>query len=185
MGRGVSVVNWDGDKLTPHTTLTCVGKCHSVGVMSPRTLCACDLTRKSVSVVRVTDDTVTDILRKPEEVTSATPSAVAVIGDRVIVRYLDPVALCQTLVVYENGVSSPGTVVDTPAGLQNVTTLSSDGVSRFLVCDGSKSLFILDLNGKLCSNLSIGTDSWVQDCTVGDGKFLVGCWNGDIVIMSP
>ena len=178
--RGVSLVSWEDNRLTPQPTLKCVDECNSVGVMSPHTLCACDRDSRSVSVISVTDDTVTARLSKPEEVRDKEPWRTAVLGDSVLVRYEG-----DNLVVYENGVSSPGTMVTWPAGLQSVWGMSSDGVSRFLVCGGdSKAVWTLDVSGKLCDKINVDTDS-VVDCTVMDGKLWVGCYNGDIVIMSP
>ncbi len=179
--RGVSVVSWEDNRLTPQATLECVGECHSVGVMSPHTLCACDGGSESVNVVSVTDDTVTARLSKPEEVRDKEPYKTAVLGDSVLVAYQD-----DNLVVYDNGVSSPGTMVTWPAGLRSLAMygMSSDGVSRFLVCE-EKAVFTLDVNGRLCDKINIDTDSQAWDCTVVDGKLLVGCYNGDIVVLSP
>ena len=113
--RGVSVVSWEDNRLTPQPTLECVGTCYSVGVMSPHTLCACDRDSRSVSVVSATDDTVTARLSKLEEVRDKKPRRTAVLGDSVLVKYEG-----HNLVVYENGVSSPGTMVTWPAGLQSM-----------------------------------------------------------------
>ena len=129
--RGVSVVSWEDNRLTTRPVLECVGTCYSVGVISPQTLCACDRDSGSFSVISVTHDTVTARLNKPEEVRDKIPWRTAVLGDSVLVRYEG-----RNLVVYENGVSSPGTMVTWPAGLRDVWGMSSDGVSRFLVCDG-------------------------------------------------
>ncbi len=182
--RGVSVFSWKDNRLISQPTLECVGRCLSVGVMSSHTLCVCDVTSRSVSVVRVTDDTVTARLSKPEEVRDKRPARTAVLGDSVLVEYEG-----DNLVVYENGVSSPGTMVTWPAGLQSALSvygMSSDGVSRFLVCDyKSKAVVTLDVSGKLCDKINVDIDSEVCDCTVVDGKLWVGCNNGDIVVLSP
>ncbi len=177
--RGVSVFSWEDNRLTPQPTVKCVGVCSSVGVISPHTLCACD--SNSVSVVSVTKDTVTARLSKPEEVRDKKPQETAVLGDSVLVWYGG-----RNLVVYENGVFSPGVMVTWPAGLQRVWGMSSDGVSRFLICDeSSKAVFTLDVSGKLCDKINIDTGSSVRDSTVVDGKLWVGCDNGDIVVISP
>ncbi len=179
--QGVSVVSWEDNRLTTQTTLTCVGKCRSVGVLSPHTLCACDESSGSVSVIRVTDGTVIDTLKKPAEVADKKPFATAVLGSSILVLYSN-----SSLVVYKNGVSSPGNIVAWPAGLKFVSDISSDGVSRFLVCDyAGNAVFVLDENGKLCDKININTTSMVCDCTAGDVKLWVGCANGDIVVMSP
>ena len=183
--RGVSVIGWDDTRLTTPRVLKCVDRCVSVGVLSPHTLCACDRTSGSVSVVSVTDDAVTATLQKPLKVRGQAPYLTAVLGGSVLVMYEG-----HSPVVY-NGVSqwsqSPGTAVTRPAGLQFVRGVSSDGVSRFFLCDpDSTAVYILDVSGQLCDKVNIDTASLqVWDCTVGDGKLWVGCHNGDIVIMSP
>ncbi len=151
-----------------------------MGVMSPHTLCMCDRGSGSVKFVSVTNDTVTARLSKPEEARYKTPQRTAVLGDSVLVRYQG-----DNLAVYENGVSNPGTMVTWSSGLQSVSGMSSDGISRFLVFDWSNAVFILDVSGKLCDKINIDTDSVVCDCTVVDGKLWVGCYNGDIVVLSP
>ena len=169
----VAVVSWEDNRLGSVETqriLACVRVCRSVGVLAPDTLCACDWS--SVKVVNVTNDTVTATLRKPVEVADKRPVATAVLGCSILVQY-DADA---NFVVYENGVSSPGITVAWPVKLQNVSGISSDGVSRFLVCDDwSKAVFTFDVSGD--------TTSKVLDCTVGDGKLCVGCSNGDIIVM--
>ncbi len=176
--RGFSVVSWEDYQLTTSRNLKCVGECWSVGVLSPSTLCACDRDNGCVAVV--TDDTVIDTLRKPAEVSKEKPLRAAVLGDSILVKYGD-----RSLVVYENGTSSPGTMVSWPEGLQNVSGMSSDGASRFLVCDReSQAVFILGDRGHLCDRVNIHSDSDVRDCAFGDGKLWVGCENGDIIAMS-
>ncbi len=178
--RGVTVISWEDNRLTTQPTLECVGMCYSVAVMSPHTLCVCDWTSDSVSVVSVRDDIVTARLSKPERVRDMQPRRTAVLGNSVLVQYHD-----DKLVVYENGVSNPGTMVTWPAGLRSESGMSSDGVFRFLVCDDVRNaVFTLDASGKLCDKINIDTESVVWDCTVVDGKLWVGCLNGDIVVMS-
>ncbi len=180
-GYRVSVVSWEDSRLAPQRSLECVGDCYSVGVLSPHILLACDQTSGSVSVVSMRDDTVTALLKKPEALSDNKPWDTAVLGHSVLVMYKG-----FNLVVYENGVSSPGAMVTRPAGLQSVSSMSSDGVSRFLVCDGkSNAVFTLDVSGKLCDKINVATSSEVWGCTVVDGKLWVGCEDGDIVVMSP
>ncbi len=179
--RGALVFSWGDNRLTPQPTLECVGKCGSVGVMSPHALYVCDRDSGSGSVVSVTNDTVTAKLSKPEELRDKKPDETAVLGNSVLVEYES-----DNLVVYENGVFSPCTMVPRPAGLQSVWGMSSDGVSRFLIYDRrSNAVFTLDDSGKLCDQINIDTDSGVFDCAVGGGNLWVGCGNGDIVVLSP
>ena len=176
---GVLVVSWKDNSLTIQRILKCVGVCWSVAVLSPHELCACDQTKGHVIVVRVTDDSVTGKLEKPAQVEGAGPVAIAVLKSTILVRY------GAHLVVYENGVSSPGTMVTFPKVLSPLSGMSSDGVSTFFFCNHGKNVSILDAKGKLCDNIDIDTDSRVFDCTVGDGKLWVGCTNGEILVMSP
>ncbi len=182
--RGVSVFSWKENRLKTQRILTCVGMCLGLGVISRHTLCACDEDRGSVSVVNVTNDTVTASLQTPEEVTVKVPRQTAVLGDTILVWYG-----YENLVIYENGQSSPGTMVTWPAGLESLhgICLSSDCVSRFLVWEHkSNVVFTLDVKGKLCDKLDINNDNkQVWDCTLGGGKLWVGCHNGDIIVMSP
>ena len=176
---GVSVVS-AGDKLVRQAPITCVGRCLSVGVLSPDTLCVCDIDSECVSIVSV-KNTVTGKLNKPAMVRDKQPKFIAVLGNAILTYYGD-----HDLILYENGVSSRGSVVPWPTGLQSPRGIFSDSVSRFLVCGGSEhSIFILDVSGKLCDKINIDTDSRVEDCTVGGGKLWVGCRNGDIIAMSP
>ncbi len=175
---GVSVASWVDNLLRPERTLECVGECHGVAVISTCTLCACDTDNKSV---RLVTDNVPFNMMKPTWLTNSTPMRTAVLGENILIWYEDA-----NLVAHRSGVSSYGTNVGMPAGLQSVKGMSSDGVSRFLVCDGpGRAVFILDVNGQVCDKINIGTDSSVRDCTVIDGKLFVGCDNGDIVVMSP
>ncbi len=90
------------------------------------------------------------------------------------------------LVLHKNGVSSPGTMVTPPTGLNPVNCISSDGVSRFLVCNWkSKAVFILDMSGELCDKINIDTDRVVWDCTMAEGKIWVGYYTGEVHVMSP
>ncbi len=185
VGQGISVFSWEDNRLTPQPSLTCVGKCCSVGVLGPQLLCVCEQGSGKVNIIRATDDTVTDTLRKPTEVGDKGPVLTAVLGKAILVRYSD--IRESRLVIYENGVTSNGTTVTIPERrMMQVGGMSSDGVSRFLVCDPeNKAVLIRDVSGTLCDNINIDTDSVVGDCTVGDGKLWVGCCNGDIVVMSP
>ncbi len=150
--------------------------------MSPHTVCACDRKTGTVSIVSVTDDIVTATLRKPASLGDEKPYYAAVLGDCVLFKYDD-----ENLVVYENGLSSAGSMVTWPPGLESVRSLSSDGVATFLVCDESNSVFFLDASGKLYDKIKIDTGSQysqVCDCTVVDGKLWAGCDDGHIIEIS-
>ncbi len=47
--------------------------------------------------------------------------------------------------------------------------MSTDGASRFLVCDSvSKAIFILDVRGKLCGKINVDTDGVIWDYAAED-----------------
>ncbi len=111
------------------------------------------------------------------------PRDIAVLGDAVMLSYKD--ILCPTITLHKHGLSSYGSNITLPEGLKSVSAISTDGLSRFLVCDGdNRAVFVLDMEGKVCDKISIDTDNEVCDCGVGDKELWVGCRNGDIVIMS-
>ncbi len=146
----------------------------------PNTLCACDESSDCVSVATLPDNTVTATLIKPNWVREVAPYKLGESGNTILVMY------GLELVVYENSVSSSGTMIAWPAGLRWFSGMSSNGVSRFLVCDtDSKAVFVRNVSGVLSDKINIDIDSNVEDFTVGDGKLWMGCWNGDIVVMSP
>ena len=175
---GVSVVSWDDTRLRRQSTLTCVGECYSVGVISRHTLCVCDASTGNVSIVSVAADAVTSTLEKPADVRNKTPYKIAVAGNVILVMY------DFTLVVYKNGAYSTGAMIPTPHGLQSVSGMLSDGASRFFISDrDTKAVFILDVRGNLCGKISIVTNNKVRDCTIWDGKLYLGCWNGNVVIL--
>ncbi len=153
--------------------------------MSPYMLLACDGRSRTVRVVSVTDKTITATLKKPEEVRFETPNQLAVTGNTILVMYGRYLSGDHNLVVYENGVDSPGTIIDWPVGLQTVSDISPGGETSFLICDSSNAVFILDISDNLCEKINIDTDSEIYGCTVVDGKLWAGSWNGDIIVLSP
>ncbi len=64
--------------MTPQPTLESVGKCLSVGVMSPHMVCTCDMEIDRISVVGVTDDILTARLSNPPRVRGKNPYNTAV-----------------------------------------------------------------------------------------------------------
>ena len=181
--RGVSVVGYDGRSLVAHFMLTSVGRCEGIAVTSPNSLSACDWDSKSVSIVNVKSDTESGGLSTPRQVKNSIPYRTAVLGDSILVVYTGP-----KLVLYKTGITSPGTVVTNPVGLQSVSSITTDGVSRFLLCDWkSRAVFVLDVRGVASYKINVNTDTedgYVRDCTVGDKQLWVGCRDGDIVVMA-
>lgn len=191
LSGGVSVVSWDGGKLLLQGTLNCVSYCYQLAVVCPHTLCVGDTKTEVFSVVNVKEDRITATINKPQCVRDNRPEKIAVLGDSILASYkkYDGVS---TLVLYENGVSSPGTRIPSPDGLQTLSAISADiALSRFLLLDGTRHVvYILDVEGELCHTVDIDTDDYVSACTVGDGpqlgKLFMACSRPDrIIVMSP
>ncbi len=89
------------------------------------------------------------------------------------------------LVTYQHGVPTYGKVLPRPQGLRSVTALTTDNHSSFLlVDDDSHIVYVLDISDNLIYTIPIPGDRWPQDCTVVGGQLWVGCYNGNIIVMS-
>ena len=192
-GRGVTVALLDGDRLVVERTLTCVRVAVSVDVISSDAVYVGDRHSRSVHVVDVRNDCITSTLDKPDKVKDLPPRCLAVLGDSVMVVYG-----YNTLAVYRHGSPAPVRVILSHGGLREVSAVSTDCRSNFIVTDrNTRSVFIIDINGELHhtvntdtdSDTDRDTDSWTRDnrpwdCAVVNRHLWVGCVNGDIVIMS-
>ncbi len=178
--HGLCVVRFDGSKLVPVTTLRCIGRPGSLAVISSRTLCVCDWNKGTVHQVDVTQDRVTARLHPLLEVSHKRPDGIAVLGDTLLVGYMG-----DNLVIYRHGVPTPGTILPQPRELQDVYSLTTDHHSSFLLTDGSSStVYVLDVSGNLTHTIPIPGYREPRDCTVVEGQLWVGCYNGDIVVLS-
>ncbi len=175
---GVCVVRYDGSKLVPVTTLRCVRDAHRLAVVSTDTLYVMDFATVTVCLVDVNQDRVTSRLQPPGEVGDEGPYNIAVLGDVVLVNYA-----CPYLVIYQHGVPTPGKLIPLPQGLGEVTGLTTDHHSSFLLCD-SRSVYVLDISGNLTHTIPIPGNREPLDCTVVGGQLWVGCSKGDIIVMS-
>ena len=177
---GVCVVRYDGSKLVPVTTLRCVRKADSLAVVSTDTLYVCDYSSKTVCLVDISQDRVTHRLQPPREVRDEAPYSIAVLGDTVLVCYVS-----NNLVIYRHGVPTPGKVIPWPQGLRDVTGLTTDHHSSFLLCDRrSRSVYVLDVSANHTHTIPIPGDRTPLNCTVVGGQLWVGCNNGDIIVVS-
>ncbi len=178
--RGVIVVCLYGDRLVRERTLTCVKEADGVDVMSPDTIYVCDWLSNSVHVVDVRDDRITTTLKKPDTVKDGWPHSLAVLGDSVLVGYTGG-----TLVFYHHGSPAPVRVIPHPRGLQVLSAVSTDCQRHFMLADyKTKSILVIDVNGELRHTVNINTDSETRDCAVVNRQLWVGCYNGDIILMS-
>ncbi len=181
---GVTVVRLDRDRLVRKRTLTCVKDAVSVDVMSTDNAYVGDYDSESVHVVDIINDRITLTLEKPDIGKDNLPHSLAVLGDSIMVAYgyTDP-----TLVVYRHGSPAPVRVIPRPGGLQELTVVSTDCHSlKFLLTDNvTNSVFVIDENGELHHRVNIDTESsTLSDCAVVNRQLWVGCYSGDIIMMS-
>ncbi len=180
---GVIVAHLNGDKLVRERTLTCVSDAVSVDVMPPDTLYVGDWSSDSskVHVVDVRDDRIMSTLETPDTARDEVPWNMAVLGDNVMVGYGD-----LALVVYRHGSPAPVRVIPHPEGLSEVSVVSTDCRSNYIVADReTRSVFIIDNNGELRHTVNIpDTDNRLWDCVLVNRQLWVGCLNGDCAIMS-
>lgn len=92
-----------------------------------------------------------------------------------------------TLVIYRSDRPSRGQVLQTPEGLKNVSSITTDGHLSFIVTDEwNKSLYVLDRAGNLRHRIQpdTRTDSGsLQDCAVVQSQLCLG-YAGCITVMS-
>ncbi len=159
--------------------LKCVPRAVSVAVNTVDTLFVCDKGTKSVCLVSVSADRVIRRLETPAQLGRYTPEQVAVLGATVLVCYS-----VNTLVIYRTDSPSPGqrlTIADGPIEVSSITT---DGHSSFLVMDWRvRKVFVLDNEGKLRCRIPV-LAGWLQDCAVSQSQLWVGCRGGSIDVMS-
>ncbi len=181
MSLGVCVVRFDGRKLVTMTTLKCVQDPRGLGIISSGLLYICDWERGNDCLVDVTQDRVTSTIQAPQGVIRGSkPCHRAVLGDTVLVGYTGP-----SLVLYRHGFPASSKMVPWPKQLQSLYGLTTDNHSSFLLADSfSHSVFVLDASGNLTHTIPIPEYKRPQDCVVVAGQLLVGCDDGDIIVMS-
>ncbi len=178
--RGIYVVKYDGRKLLLITILTCAGRPGALTVVSPHTLYVSDWYSNNVCLVDVTQDRVTARLQNPVEVAYSHPWSIAVLGDTVLVE-----TASVKLLTYRHGVPTQGKLLPKPQGLEDISSLTTDHHSSFLLVDDEcNTVFVLDISGNLTHTISIPRDKRPRDCTVVGGHLWVGCVSGSIIVMS-
>ena len=178
LDSGVTVARLDGDRLVTERTLTCIRRALSVDVMSPDTVYVGDSDSRSVHVVNVIANRITSTLMKPDTLRDQPPYSLAVLGDSVMVGYSG-----SNLVIYRHGSPAPVRVIPRPGGLMEVSAISTDYHSNFIVTGGNtSSMFIIDSAGNLHHTIK-HTASMPEDCVVVNGQLWVSDFYG-IVIMS-
>ncbi len=202
---GVVVARLGAGTLVRETTLTCVKGAYSVHAVSPDTIYALHVVhpikstlRHAACVVNTREDRQMLQLQKPDTVGRAIPSAVAVLGDNVMVAYttyvtensvldnsgISELPLPGDLVIYRHLHPEPVRVIPWPGGLRHLSAISTDCQSHFLLTDMTKSVFVMDVNGNLRHRVSIDSKYPAIDCAVVNRQLWVGFENSHIVTLS-
>ncbi len=190
--RGMWLVNRDESKLKAAPALKQRANC--VAVASTDKICVCDGTWRKCRVCLVdvgnvkTDKTVDQdsaivTLNPPDSVRRGMPRSVAVIGETILVWYVDR----KKLVLYRQDHFKEGKLIPLPGGVKSVCSLATDNRSRFLLVDDEfHVVFVLDIAGKLDHTIQVphGSGWRPKDCTVVGTELWVGCDSSDIVVFS-
>ncbi len=185
---GVLVVKYDGSKLLIVKTLRCVRFVKSLAIVSSDTLYVWDEDEnsKSVCLVDVTKDTITQRLQTPRGVPhSLKPSYVSFLGETLLVCHGHSMSTSTPLVIYQHGVSTTGKVISMSQGLDCVGGLTTDNHSSFLLTGGYPySVYVLDISGDVTHTIPIFRVSDPADCTVVGEELWIGNFDGEIIVMS-
>ncbi len=162
--------------LSVREPLRCLGSAGSVAVDTADRLLACDMDNNSACVVSVSKDTVIRQLQKPAEI-QASPNYISVLGETILVCYYR-----NTLVTYHRHSLIPGRMLETPEGLDYVSSITTDHHSSFLVTGGKQGLFVLDYRGNL--RLKIHRSEGPRDCAVVQSELWLGTFKDYISILT-
>ncbi len=191
---GVGVFRCTFDRLEPADWLRCVRCAMSVAVSTGDCVYVYDGARQSVCLVHVPTDTVIRELDRPGDFSHrgywSSPTCLCVLGETVLVSYAG------TLVVYHNDSSTPDAVVTTPAERENVTSITTDGHSRFFCTvdvDSVVYMYILDRAGRIHRKMNI-EDTFphisrdfgnmrLVDCAMVQSQLCLGFEDGSIVLI--
>ncbi len=127
----------DGRLLPARDPLMCVENVARVCVNTGDTVFVCDWDTWSVFLVNVSSDTVIRRLERPAQV-SGYPNHVSVLGQTILVCY------GITLVTYRSDSPTPGQVLQSPVGLGEVTSITTDSNASIFLVTGICSVFVLD-----------------------------------------
>ncbi len=135
--------------------------------------------------VDATQDRVTARLQEPQGVEDMGPTYIAVLGDTVLVVYTGIFDLGKKVVMFRPGVSISGKVLPRPEGMGDVSGLTTDHHSSFLLV-GVRTVYVLDISGNLTHTILAFIPGYrlPWDCTVVGEQLWVGCDTGDIIVMS-
>ncbi len=180
----IRVYRWQDSKLFKLKTLKCVRSSASVAVRSIDHVFVCDLVSRRVCLVHVSTDTVIRWLQRPDQAGSDPPQHVASLYDTVLVCYGR-----KTLVTYHGDSSNPDQVYEVlqiPQEMGEVTSMTTDGHSSFLVTDEwSDSVFVLDEQGHFYHRIPTDGGEYLRDCVVVNSELWLAYYNpGQIAVLT-
>ena len=178
---GVRVFLCQGGRLLPaRDPLRCARHAWSVCVNTADTVFVCDWDTKSVCLVNVSSDTVIRRLERPVQVRGY-PYHVSVLGQTVLVCYID-VNLVTTLVTYHSDSPTPGQVLQTPEGLEYVTSITTDTQASIFLVTGDHSVFVLD--DKLIWHRIYTGEHHICDGSMVQSQLWLGHYFTDITVLT-
>ncbi len=171
---GVSIFHCQNGRLLPaRDPLTCVGNVISICVNTADTVFVGNIDTDSVCLVSVSADKVIRRLGKPAQV-KGNPKHMSVLGQKALVCYG-----LNTLVTYRSDSPTPGQVLQTPEGVELVSSIITDShSSSFLVTDHTGSVYVL--NDKFLWHRIYTDDRAIlpglglQDCAVVQSQLWLG-----------
>ncbi len=174
---GVKVFRCEDCRLLPaRDPLKCVGSAMSVCANTADTVFVCDCYTKSVCLVNVSSDTVIRQLERPVQVRGY-PEHVSVLGQTVLVCYDDA-----TLVTYRSDSPTPSQVLQTPEGLEYVTSITTDTQASIFLVTGDHSVFVLD--DKLIWHRIYTGEDYISDACMVQSQLWLGYYPRDITVLT-
>ena len=175
----VLIFRWEDNGLVRVGTLRCVKDCGDITVNSAETVFICDNTyrHERVCLIDVVTDTVISELEKPIGLgLFFDASHVSVLGQTVLVCYAN-----NCLATYRRDSTTSPHVLQRPEGLTDISSITTDGHSSFLVTDQrEKCMFVFDEQGYFCHKIDIDIMKGRQrvllaGCAVISSQLYVGC----------
>ncbi len=164
----------DGRLLSARDPLKCVRDARSVCVYTADIVFVGDWGTRSVCLVNVSTDTV---IRRLERPVRDDPCQMFVLGQTVLVCYGD-----NTLVTYRSDSWTPGRVLQTPEGLDEVTSITADSHSSSFLVTGRHGVYVL--NDNLIWHRIYTEVLELMGCAVVQSQLWLGYREGDIAALT-
>ncbi len=172
--QGVLIFRYEGIRLELIKTLNCLGWVYCVAACSTDTEVICGY-GTSVFLVDVTKDISIRQFDKP-----LGAEHMSVLGKTVLVCHGD-----KTLVIYTIDGSGPGRILRITEGMEKVSSITTDGHSRFLILH-SKYISVLDEEGNHRQTMDFNVNSLlgpIHGCAVFQSQICLGYVSGIISMM--